>query len=208
MISASRQRPHRDADHGGLALSTRKWQAQTDPDRKARFREEARGIVYKDRYDRRYRRSVDTAGAIARALERAWREGFAAAQRDNAIPSTSTTADDGPIAWHLIPPRPRTAFWTICLWFIGKNSTHIDRGSMLIPGVTPRGTPGWTLVRDPACTDHDTIADRTIQPLIRLGLLEMSPAAERRLLVTPRGRRTWGAFLARGGQYPEDLTNF
>jgi hypothetical protein len=191
-----------------LALSIRKRQAQTDPDRKARFREEARGIVHKDRDDRRYKRSADTAGAIARALERAWREGFASAQRDDPTPSTSTSADDGPIPWHLIPPRPRTAFWTICLWFIGKNISHVDRGSMLIPGVTPRGTPGWTLVRDPTRTDHNTIGDRTIQPLIHLGLLEMSPGAERRLLVTPRGRETWEAFLARGGQYPEDLTGF
>jgi hypothetical protein len=76
---------------------------------------------------------------------------------------------------------------------------------MLIPGVTVRGTAGWTLVRDPGRSDHDTIADRTIQPLIRLGLLEPSP--DRRLLVTARGKATWNAFLARGGQYPEDLTD-
>lgn len=74
---------------------------------------------------------------------------------------------------------------------------------MLLPGVTPRGTPRWTVVRDAARADHATIADRTIQPLIRLGLLELSPEAER-LLVTSRGQETWHAFLAKGGQYPED----
>jgi len=60
----------RGSDHGGFALSTTKMQAHIDPDLRARFREEARGIVFKDRYDRRYRRSVDTAGAIARARTR------------------------------------------------------------------------------------------------------------------------------------------
>ena len=44
-----------------------------DPWRKARFREEARDIVAKDRYDRKYGRAVDTVGAIARALERAYK---------------------------------------------------------------------------------------------------------------------------------------
>ena len=69
--------------------------------------------------------------------------------------------------------------------------------------MTPRGTPGWALVRDAARTDHVTIADRTIEPLIRLGLLELSPDAEG-LLLTPRGQETWHAFLAKGGEYPED----
>ncbi len=39
-----------------------------DPRRKARFREIARGIVAKDRSDRKYGLTVDTAGAIAQAL--------------------------------------------------------------------------------------------------------------------------------------------
>ncbi len=43
-----------------------------DPYRTAAFREAAREIVHKDRYDRRAGLSVDTAGTIARALERAY----------------------------------------------------------------------------------------------------------------------------------------
>ena len=46
-----------------------------DPRRKARFREIARDIVAKDRYNRKYGIAVDTAGAIAQALERAYRDG-------------------------------------------------------------------------------------------------------------------------------------
>ena len=85
-----------------------------DPYRKARFREEARGIVFKDRDDRKYGRAVDTAGAIARALERAYRQGFAEAQ-DSATPKPSVQVPaDGPLDWVLIPPRPRNAFWSCC----------------------------------------------------------------------------------------------
>jgi len=44
-------------------------QPPPDPLRKIRFREAARDIVAKDRYDRKYGMAVDTAGAIARAGE-------------------------------------------------------------------------------------------------------------------------------------------
>jgi hypothetical protein len=190
-----------------MGMGTSKRPRHIDPDRKVRFREQARSIVFKDRDDRKYKRPVDTAGAIARALERAWRDGLAAAKDDHdaAPPILVAINGDDALRWHRIPPRPRTAFWTICLWFIGKNASHVDRGSMLIPGMTSRGTPGWTLIRDPNRTDNDTMGDRTIQPLIRLGLLEPSSQADRRLLVTALGRATWSAFLGRGGQYPEDL---
>lgn len=50
----------------------------TDPRRKARFREIARGIVAKDRSDRKYGLTIDTTGAIAQALERAYRDGVRA----------------------------------------------------------------------------------------------------------------------------------
>lgn len=185
---------------------TSRWAA--DPERKVRFREEAREIVFKDRDHRRYGRSVDTAGAIARALERAWREGFEAAQADPVAPPLTTPStpisDREPMPWRHIPPRPRTAFWMICLWFVGKNDRHVDRGSILVPAATPRGTAGWRLIRDPQRPDHDTMGDRTIQPLIRLGLLEQAGHVDGRLTLTERGRSTWQTFLERGGQYPED----
>ena len=51
-----------------------------DPHRAAAFREAARAIVGKDRYDRRAGLTVDTAGAITRALEPAYAQGYADAQ--------------------------------------------------------------------------------------------------------------------------------
>lgn len=49
---------------------------ESDPLRRARFREAAREIVAKDRYDRKRGLPVDTGGAIAHAMERAYRQGF------------------------------------------------------------------------------------------------------------------------------------
>ena len=43
--------------------------------RQAEFRELARDIVWQDRDKRKYGRAVDTAGSIARALEKAYQRG-------------------------------------------------------------------------------------------------------------------------------------
>ena len=175
-----------------------------DPRRKVRFREIARGIVAKDRHDRKYGYTVDTAGAIAQALERAYREGV----RDG--PTISTTVHEqpdttGPLEWAMIPPRPRDAFWSICLFFLGREADDTRNGH-LEPALTERGTPGWTMVV-PGRNRDKVIGDRTIGPLIRLGLLAHSSDGPVRLLVTDRGQDTWRLFCQQGGRYPEDLTD-
>ena len=50
------------------------------------------------------------------------------------------------------------------------------------------------------------IGEKTIVPLVRLGLLKLADDGPERLLVSARGRATWWLFLQRGGPYPEDLT--
>jgi hypothetical protein len=74
--------------------------------------------------------SIDTAGAIARALERAYAQGFADAQAPPSPPFASEPSEhaNSPMKWVLIPPRPRNAFWTICLFTLGRD-----------PAVTPDG---------------------------------------------------------------------
>ena len=172
-----------------------------DPYRKARFREEARGIVFKDRDHRKYGPAVDTAGAIARALERAYREGFAAA--DGPAPKASVQLQpDGPLDWALIPPRPRSAFWSCCLFTFGRRGDKLRVGH-LEPAVTERGTRGWRLVLDNLDL-RQVIGAKSIAPLVRLGLLEPDPAAPEHLIVSARGRATWDHFLQAGGQFPED----
>ena len=59
-------------------------------------RKEARDVVFKDRHDRKYGCAVDTGGAIARALERAYKQGFADAQGD-PLPAPATIPVHGPL---------------------------------------------------------------------------------------------------------------
>jgi hypothetical protein len=178
----------------------------TDTRRKVRFREMARGIVAKDRHDRKYGYAVDTAGAIARALEQAYRQGFDDAQIElpTAAAPTSTATDDGVLEWVMIPPRPRNAFWTICLFCLGRGrSDQPGGGGCVVPEVTERGTPGWRIVTS-AHSDIKVIGEKTIKPLIRSGLLAVT---EDGLVITDEGRATWERFLKRGGRFPDDLTS-
>jgi len=176
-----------------------------DPRRKVRFKELAREIVAKDRYNRRYRLAVDTAGGIAQALERAYREGFADGK--NGPPPVVEPAEDGPVEWAMIPPRPRTAFWSICLFSLGRGDKPA-RGGRIVPAVTERGTPGWQLIVPGKSSDYEKpIGERTIIPLVRLGLIEVAIDDPTHLVVSPRGKETWNEFLKRGGQFPDDLTD-
>lgn len=176
--------------------------ASPDPYRKARFREIAREIVAKDRYNRKYGMSVDTAGAIANALERAYREGMSGESQPAPIVEYPA---DGPMDWTLIPPRPRSAFWSICLYTLSRDDKPAP-GGYLIPAVTERGSLGWMLVI-PGRPHEKVLGDKTIAPLVRLGLLEADDGNPAHLVVSKRGKETWFQFLQRGGRFPDDLTN-
>ena len=67
---------------------------------------EARGIVSHTRRNRKNGFSVDTSGAIARAIERAYKQGFADAQDTNPPAPLKPQPDDpdAPKEWFLIPP--------------------------------------------------------------------------------------------------------
>jgi hypothetical protein len=174
-----------------------------DQFRKARYRDEAREIVAKDRHDRKYGQVVDTAGAIARALERAYKQGFADAQ-GGELGGASPKAEPGDaVEWELIPPRPRNAFWSCCLFMLGHPGEKSRRGH-LVPCITARGTPGWRLVI-PDFNHDEVIGGKTIAPLVRLRLLEPDREDAHRLVISSRGAATWRRFIDRGGRYPEDV---
>nr|ALZ45833.1 hypothetical protein [Sphingomonas sp. SH] len=105
----------------------------------------------------------------------------------------------------MIPPRPRDAFWSICLYTLGRD-TDLPRDGHLAPAITERGTPGWTLVAGGYTPDR-VISDRSIGPLVRLGLIALAVDLPVRMIVTAQGKETWALFCQRGGMYPEDLTD-
>ena len=184
-------------------MKKRSGNAPADPYRKARFREIAREIIAKDRYNRKHGLSVDTAGAIANALERAYREGTHDGEHGPA--PVIAQPESGPMEWALIPPRPRDAFWTICLFTLSRGDRSAS-GGRLVPAITERGTPGWMLDLQER-TYEKLFGDRTIAPLVRLGLIEVAADVPAHRVVSKRGEETWGQFVQRGGQYLDDLTN-
>lgn len=76
-----------------------------------------------------------------------------------------------------------------------------------MPTVTQRGTAGWQLVVSGKRYDDGPIAERTMVPLARLGLIEAAADGTRRLIVSEHGQETWRLFNKRGGRFPDDLTD-
>ncbi|MGH7097941.1 MAG: hypothetical protein ACREE4_09830 [Stellaceae bacterium] len=178
----------------------RSRQPEADPIRKARFREAARAIVAKDRDDRKHGFAVDTAGAIARAMERAYRQGFADAQSETPAPPGSGADAAEALEWALIPPRPRTAFWDICLSALGRGDTPED-AAHLVPATTERGTPGWQQVQPDQPSPDKPIGEKTIRPLLRLGLLEIAGGRPSVCESRPAAKRPGGAFYSAAGSF-------
>lgn len=190
-----------------------KTRAPKDARLLAEFREKARRIVTKDRSLRKLGISVDTAGAIARAMSDAYAIGFAhgSVQRADVEPHPAET-DVGFVEWMLIPPRPRSAFWTTCLFTFGHDALAAARepppGGHLKSATTTRMTPGWRVAGMRHTPANHVIADRSVQPLLRLGLVAPLPDTSGDLVVTDLGHATWREFLRRGGRYPDHLPEF
>ena len=123
---------------------------------------------------------------------------------------------EGAIEWSSIKSRPRSAFWTICLYVIGDKRFRAsarpnqiwprDRG-FLVSALTARKTPGWAIVT-PQFPNRTLLAisDRSIAPLLRLGLLDADvEGTEARLTISDIGAATWEQFELRGGRWAEDV---
>ena len=179
----------------------------SDPLRKIRFRETARTILHTDRAKRQFGQAVDTAGAISRAMEKAYRLGFEDALSDHLTrkPTLSSDAETSDaMSWELIPPRTRSTFWSICLAALGRTG-RTQTASHLVPATTARGTIGWQLVVPDGEGYEKSVGNGTIVTLVRLKLLEPTPVGEPRVTLTDYGINTWNRFCERGGQWPDDL---
>lgn len=174
--------------------------------REAEYREVAREIVKKDRSHRKLGLTVDTPGAISRALERAYQQGLAERHSELVVSQNSDSSDKPRVIdWVLIRPRPRAAFWRVCLWVLDEDGGD-KRAGYLVPAVTDRNTPGWQLIVPDLKEDDQIIGDASINPLRKLCLLVEDVNRSGHLVVSELGRRTWGEFCRRGGRHPDDLT--
>lgn len=156
---------------------------------RALFREVARDIVARDREARKGGRTQNTIGEIERAMVRAYVCGQEALlnKREALLPSADALVD-----WLEIPPRAREtlSFLTIC--FSHRWSTV--RGDASAPNRIPseiesfieNGRKRWTIVNGETRSER-SVADGSVAPLVRLGLLTASSDYADRYVLTPSG---------------------
>lgn len=164
--------------------------------RYAEFKELARNIVWNDRGKRKYGYSVDTAGAIACALEKAYQRGRKE-ERDGE-PSYPDQAPNSPIEWKLIPSLPRRAFWSVSLFILGRSEKEKpSQGGLELIRDARNGKLRWVIIRNWSEPDQCDLSfswgPRAIQTLIKLGLL--IPTEDRKLEISELGKRTWNQAL-------------
>lgn len=171
--------------------------------RKGEFRELARGIVWKDRDSRKHGRNTNTGGAIAQALEAAYKLGLAHAigGAQVAPKPRKTEAPDAPLPWNTIPPRSRSAFesivqfkWLVLdtaaslqgLPFTNSVDCYWDLGEKADPNA----------IRYKYCRSYSA---STLAPVVRLGLMRMADVEAGTLYVlTHKGEATWALALQEG----------
>lgn len=169
-----------------------------DEFRKVQFRELARDILKTDRERRKYGMAQDTGGAIARALEQAYQRGRK--EERDGLPDIPPQDGELLMNWHLIPPCPRNAFWCICLNTLG-GSLPFSHKYACIELVQVRHTSRvcWALLEGDgdisSYNKNKTWGQKTIQPLIRLGLL--IEQAQHQFVLSEKGILTWREALSR-----------
>ncbi len=135
-------------------------------ERRASYKEIARGIVSDDRAARRYGASQNTIGEIERALVAAFLDGFKQA--------TASEVETDDLTWVQIPPRSRETLASMTSRFSAKFG-HGENRADRIETFEQDGKKRWrTIATDGQHPDH-SVADGSVRPLIRLGLLEQLP---------------------------------
>ena len=166
-----------------------------DEQREAEFREIARGIMARDRDAKKGYGNVDTAGAIKRALEKAYQRG-----RKEQLEGEPEVVEPNLVdamLWNLIPPRPRNAFWSICLFVLGEDEKSVIAKKYVLAKQVNKQKRGyeWQLFFDwgdgPVPHNNSAWGDATIKPLCKRGLLEPLENNEHLLVLTSKGIATW-----------------
>lgn len=154
---------------------------------RAIFRETAREIVGRDRDARRAKRTQNTIGEIERAMVNAFLLGQDLLLEHDAGRSPSSTLV---LDWLEIPPRARNTLSSMtaefCTLFSGRRPrSELPKPSEIEP-VFEEGRKRWILVSGNSRSDR-SIADGSVAPLIRLGLLSPCLDNTERYQLTEQG---------------------
>lgn len=171
------------------------------------FRAWAREITQTDKEARRYGRSTDLNGQIARLLERAYQRGFEDAQTgaDTVARQVSTNPyDPEPLPRSLIGTKIDGAFYGIGIRKFGSRSSSREHEPRMVAYVQDIGissfsrtVPDWRLLKPDGSFEDQSYSDRTIRQMVKLGLLVEGQSAhpllkDRNLLVmSPKGDATY-----------------
>jgi hypothetical protein len=157
---------------------------------RALFREVARDIIARDRESRRLGLTQNTIGEIERAMAKAYKHGQEALLDDRMA---LHRAPDGPVDWLDIPPRARETLRSMTLFFSHRWSNALPGASAPKVGspdeiemFVENGRKRWTVVIGERRSDH-SVADGSVAPLIRLGLLAPRPENDARHVLTAAG---------------------
>lgn len=157
---------------------------------RALFREVARDIIARDREARKQGSTQNTIGEIERAMVKAYVCGQEALldKRMSLRPSPDASID-----WLEIPPRARgtLSFMTICFsqrWSAarGEAAAARDKSPDEIETFIENDRKRWAIVHGDRRSER-SVADGSVAPLIRLGLLAVRPDHVDRYVLTPAG---------------------
>ena len=155
---------------------------------KARFREIARRILSDAREARQWGSSHDTSGAIQRALMAAYKEGQQAGPGPAKRTPTSPPGLDF-MVWEEIVPTARKILWLLTLSYSARPGRAPTYEPDELIAYTHMGRDRWLPSRYEAKPEN-LWSDKGVLPLVRAGLLEVSPDDEGRLRLTAKGDRT------------------
>lgn len=144
---------------------------QVDSRVRAQFKEIARRIIADDRAAKRNGNSQNTIGSIERALVDAYLLG----RESDATNAPCQEQKTESIDWIEIPPRSRDTLSSMTFRFSRRYGEPDFRPSRIERGFD-EGRLRWTIISVEGLRRERTIADGSVAPLIRSGLLGPSDA--------------------------------
>lgn len=160
--------------------------------RKAKFKEIARRIVSDDRSARKHGLAQNTTGAIERALMAAFKEGQTAGPNADA---DQVRAPHDPVPWEEIPPTSRRVLDDLTFSYSSRHRTPTFEAEELI-SYQHLGRDRWLPSRSEERVDN-LISGKGVNPLVRMGLLEVNPTDPTRLRLSKLGDLTARAYWLR-----------
>lgn len=140
-------------------------QIRLDPERRATYREIARQIIGNERAARKAGCQINTIDAIERALVAAFLEGYAHSDLPKLPP------DSARLTWIQIPPRSRNTLSSLTFRFSAYSNSACAE-PLQIERFFAAEKWRWRVAHAESNGDKDSIADGSVQPLIRLGLIQ------------------------------------